>query len=239
MGCKTSRDDHSKDAGTNQTNVFLRYIRSCSLTESPSQDFPIVQNLKSLISTRCCTSSSPWRTAPTSSSWLAVSSPAPRVWKTRRGCKRFQAISSCWLEEGDEIDFLANFCQYCRKSISSPLQLTLLSSQVWLCAKPISYQNCNIWETTSCMVFAEYLPFFWCKLKIMVSCVVLWYFLLWFAAFSIHCAFSNYACTYLEYKVGAEAKKDFGAFGLMIGLGSVEVTVMKEFFVYTFFYVIS
>ena len=60
-----------------------------------------------------------------------------------------------------------------------------------------------------------------------------------FSVFAISYAFSNSACTYLEYKVGAEAKKDFGAFGLMVGLGSVEVTVMKEFFVYTFFSLVS
>ena len=89
------------------------------------------------------------------------------------------------------------------------------------------------------MVLVEYLPLFCCKFRVVASCMVLCYFLLYFSAFSIYCAFSNYACTYLEYKVGAEAKKDFGAFGLMVGLGSVEVTVMKEFFTYTFFSLVS
>ena len=48
-----------------------------------------------------------------------------------------------------------------------------------------------------------------------------------------------YPCTYLEYRVGAKSTKNFNKFGLMIAYGSVETIVLKEFFVYTFFSLVS
>ena len=48
-----------------------------------------------------------------------------------------------------------------------------------------------------------------------------------------------FPCTYLEYRLGAKAIKNFNQFGLMIAYGTVETTVLKEFFVYTFFSLVS
>ena len=49
----------------------------------------------------------------------------------------------------------------------------------------------------------------------------------------------QFPCVYLEYRVGAKAIKNFNQFGLMIAYGTVETTVLKEFFVYTFFSLVS